>query len=125
MADGPLTGAPINFPSAAAPHRPMFPVFTSGSIPRLAYQVDDDSGDQSLTVLGANLADLELVGFADVNVNGNAGAAPTPLGTIGLFGSLQVSFNAAGTVVDDLWGILLRDGDGNPYTPPSPIHIFT
>lgn len=130
QADGPLTGAPLNFPQGGggAPARAVLPVFdlvTDGAGPGLVYKVGagDDLG--SIVVRGENLTGITTVEVnRDVQVGGNSGPAPSVGLLIVTDTAITVPIDASAATANDLWGVILRDADGNVYAAPSPLKIF-
>ena len=132
MVDGPRAGAPLNFPSSgggsAAPARAVLPVFdtvTDNTGPGLAYQVQGFSPAQVITIRGENLTGITVVDpSTDVKVGGNSGGPPTVDSIVVLDTSIVVTLDCGVCDNFDLWGIILRDADGNVYEAPSPIKVF-
>ena len=120
MVDGPLLGAPQNTPTQRFPSRAMFPVFDSTE---LAYRVSA-AGQGTITILGRGLEEIVAVEVGrDVKVGGNSGAAPT-VGTLTVTDtSITVPLDATASTQDDIWGVILRDGEGRPFACPSPLLI--
>lgn len=110
-----------------APARAILPVFdTEGAGPALAYQVIAGDDSAQIIIRGENLTGITEVDVStDVNVPGPNPGDPPIVGALTVTDtSIIVPLNAEESDFQALWGIILRDGDGNVYGAPSPIHIF-
>jgi hypothetical protein len=104
---------------------PVFDLVTDGAGPGLVYKVGagDDLG--SIVVRGENLTGITTVEVnRDVQVGGNSGPAPSVGLLIVTDTAITVPIDASAATANDLWGVILRDADGNVYAAPSPLKIF-
>lgn len=112
-----------------APARAILPVYDrdkSGSFsPFLSYAVEGASSTpQTLVIQGSNLTGIATLALVDVKVGGSGNPAPTVDTVVVTDTTITVTLDTSATGNDDMWGIILTDGDGNVYGAPSPIHTY-
>lgn len=112
-----------------APARAILPVFdvdTDADGPGLAYKVRRNNDTDQIIIRGEGLIGITVVDLStDVQVGGNVGGAPVVDGALVVTDtSITVPIDASGTSDNDMWGVILRDADGNVYGAPSAIKIF-
>lgn len=105
--------------------RAILPVFDTSDAPGLAYKCSLLDAASVIEILGENLEGITEVDVTtDVAVGGNSGPAPTLVGAVVLDTSILVTLDCMESDAGDLWGIILRDADGNVYRVPSPLTII-
>ena len=113
------------FAKGGAPVRAILPVFDTVATPGLAYKSSVIDDADVIVIQGENLEGITEVDVStDVNVSGNGGPSPTIVGVVVLDTSITVTLDGTASNTGDMWGIILRDGDGNVYGAPSPLTIW-
>jgi len=113
--------------ATGAPARAILPrldLLDGGGGPALTYKLEVGETN-TIVIQGKNLEGLVAFDFVDVQAGGNAGAAPTVVGTP-VVTDTTITMELDGTDGEnfDFWGILLTDGDGNVYGAPSPLKLW-
>ena len=114
-----------------APARAILPIMdteTDSAGPGLSYKAGEGDDLASIVIQGLN-----LTGIATVAVNrdvrgatGSSNTGPAPVvGTLTVNDTfIVVPLDCTNCDFQDLWGIILTDGDGNVYGAPSPVKIY-
>jgi len=107
---------------------PIMDTITDSAGPGLSYKAGEGDDLAQIIIQGSNLTGITTV---DVNVDvrgptgsANTGPAPVTGALVVNDDNIVVPLDCTNCDFEDMWGIVLTDGDGNVYGAPSPVKIY-